>query len=506
MAMPNPNRILLICIQFAAFALTAAGADTRLLDAVRSQDKALALTLLQEKKQDVNAAAADGATALQWAAHWDDIELADRLLQAGSRASAANLLGITPLHLACENGSAAMVKRLLDGGANPNARAEKSGVTPLMYCAKAGSAAAVNLLINRGAEVNAVESRRGQNALMWAISNHHADVVRALIEHRSDFRAKSKGNLPAQYGNPERKSGFSPLLFAARYGDVAIARVLLDAGADVNEATPEDGSALVVAATGGHEKLALLLLERGADPKATDAYGATALHYAARPGMLELTGFEFYAERLPPPNLMELVGALLDRGADPNAQMKANFPFNSRYHEGQLISLIGATPLMLAAHTADVALVKLLLDRGANPALTTKSGDSALLLASGMVRDPGRVTARENEQALETVKLLAGRGADLNHSNGQGQTALHAAASVGANALIQFLATGGAKVNARNKSGETPWSVAMALCPAEGSTNACGAYVIHKDTAELLRSLGAETVAPERIDRYAPQQ
>lgn len=493
-----------VLVLFTVTSLAAPSSDLRLVEAARGNDKALLLHLLKQNV-DVNAASADGATALSWAAHWDDQELADLLIRAGANVNAANEYGVTSLALACQNGSAGMVEKLLKAGANPDARLVKTGETPMLTCARTGNAAAVKLLLDRGADVNAKETRRGQTALMWAVANHHPEVVRVLIEHHADFRARSKGGIPAQYGSLQRESGFTPLLFAARVGDLESANVLLAVGADVNESTPEDGSALVIAAASGHERLAMFLLERGADPNATDAFGVTALHYAVRRGILELTGFEFYAERLPPPNMHELAQALLARGANPNAQIRANFPSNARYHEGQLVSLIGATPLLLAAHTADVNLLRILLGRGADPKLATKGGDTPLLLAAGLVRDASLTTAEQNAQALESVKLLVELGVDLNQANARGQTALHAAAGMGADALIQFLADQGAQVNLKSKSGETPWSIAMAMCPAEGTTNACGAYVIRKGTADLLLQLGAEPVAPAPTEEYFRQ-
>ncbi|MSO20874.1 MAG: hypothetical protein EXQ56_10520 [Acidobacteria bacterium] len=508
---PQFNRLLVLSLfaclaglSPAAGSPAEAGPELRLIEAVRGKDRNAAIALLKQKA-DVNAASADGATALAWAAHWDDLELADLLIRGGANVNAANVHGVTSLALACENGSAGMVEKLLNAGSNANARLVKTGVTPLMTCSRSGNADAVKLLLRHGADVNAKESRRGQNALMWAVANKHDSIAGALIEHHADFRARSKGGMPAQYGSLTRETGFTPLLFAARAGHLDSAKILLDAGANVNEATPEDGNALVIAAAGGHEALALFLLGRGADPKAADAFGVSALHYAVRRGILELTGFEFYAERLPPPNMHELARTLLARGADPNAQIRANFPSNSRYHEGQLLSLVGATPLLLAAHTADTALLRIFLDRGADPKLATKAGDVPLLLAAGLVRDPSLATAEQNAQALESVKLLTQRGVELNHANGRGQTALHAAAGMGADALIQFLVEQGADVNVKNKSGETPWSIAMAMCPAEGTTNACGAYVIRKETAELLRKLGAQPGAPAPMQEYFQQ-
>ncbi|MBI3895043.1 MAG: ankyrin repeat domain-containing protein [Acidobacteria bacterium] len=480
--------------------LAAATSDSRLADAVKRRDGEAVHSLLKENL-DVNTPQPDGTTALAWAAHWGDLETAELLIRAGASVNAANEYGVTPLSLACANGNAAMVEKLLHAGANPNAALVRTGETPLMACARMGNAEAVKLLLAHGADVNAKESRRGQTALMWAAAQKHPEVVKLLIEHGADIHARSKGEIPQQYGSLERKTGFTPLLFAARVGDVDSARILLEAGADINEATPEDGSALVVASASAHDKLAMFLLEKGADPNLADAYGVTALHYAIRRSILEIAGFEFYRERMPPLNLTELVKALLAHGADPNARIARDFPPNNRYHEGQITSPVGATPLLLAAHSVDVSLMQLLIANGADPMLEAKGGNTPLLMAAGLFRDPYIATEEEHKSAEEAVQLLLGLGADVNQANARGRTAIHAAAALGANALIQFLADKGGKVDAKDRSGETPWSIAEGMCPGEGSTNACGAYVIHKDTSALLLKLGAKPfTAFERDD------
>ena len=120
-------------------ALGAAGADARLIKAVRSKDAAAVRALIKQRV-DVNAPQGDGATALHWAAHVDDLAIADLLIRAGARAAVANDNGFTPLHLACTNRNGAMVERLLSAGADANA-ASLNGETVLMTCARSGDAA-----------------------------------------------------------------------------------------------------------------------------------------------------------------------------------------------------------------------------------------------------------------------------------------------------------------------------------------------------------------------------
>jgi ankyrin repeat protein len=191
-------------------------------DAAKAHDNAAVRALMAEGG-DVRATQYDGATALHWAAHFDELEIAELLLGAGADPNAANDYGATPLTMACTNANADMVAALLAAGANANARG-LSEETPLMYCARTGNPDAASALIASGAVVNASESDRGQNALMWAAAQKHPEVVRVLIEAGADVNARTH-------------SGFAPLLFAARAGDIESSDALLAAGADIEIST-----------------------------------------------------------------------------------------------------------------------------------------------------------------------------------------------------------------------------------------------------------------------------
>ena len=335
----------------------AADGDLRLLEAVKKGNTAAVRSLLKQPV-DVNVPQADGATALAWAAHRNDLETAELLIRAGANVNAANDYGVTPLSLACTNRNAAIVGRLLQAGADPNA-AQITGETALMTCARTGSVEAVKRLIEHGADVNAREAQGGQTALMWSVAEKHPAVARLLIEQGADVNATSYGSdgyTPLLYAanhlaaKPVRAkaSGFRPLLFAAQQGDIESARILLEAGADVNDSTPEYGNALVVACASGHEALALFLLEKGADPNVADGLGITPLHYAVRKGLSDLIGFQFEFQydtyyREPWSNLPQLVKALLAAGANPNVQIKSsltNFPSRAPH----AARMVGATP------------------------------------------------------------------------------------------------------------------------------------------------------------------
>ena len=453
--------------------LAAAGSDLRLVEAVEERDQEAVHSLLRERA-DVNAAQADGATALHWAAHWDDLETAELLIRAGAGVNAANDYGVTPLWLACTNGSAAIAGKLLEAGANPNA-ALPTGETVLMMCARAGNAEAVNALLVHGADVNAAETRGGQTALMRAVAQKHPEAAKTLIEHGADIHARSKG-------------GFTPLLFAAQQGDLESARILLATGANVNEATPDGMSLLLVASASGHEALSIFLLEEGADPNATDASGATALHYAVMKGIASMSGVSLanYVSHLFRPSMPELVKALLAHGANPNVRLVDGPRLAGR----SLRETIGATPFLLAAAANDVSVMRILAENGADPLLATKGKLTPLAAAAGV----GRVqdfTEAEEHNALEAVKLAVALGADLNAANDTSRTALHGAANLGGNTIIQFLADRGANLDVRDTYQQTPLSIASGVhLPWTPKGEELG-EVIRKDTADLLLRLGA---------------
>ena len=323
-----------------AVTVTAAG-DLRLIEAVKTRNAETVRSLL-EQRVDVNARQGDGATALHWAVHLDDGNVIDLLLRAGANADASDDTGVTPLYLACLNRQAALVERLLQAQANPNA-ATVSGETVLMTCARTGEAAGVRALLTRGAKVNATEPGHDQTALMWAAAQAHPEAVDALLRGGAEVRARSRrysqtvtsevtqraGREELNYTVPRGDS--TALLFAARSGDAESARLLIAAGADVNDALPDGASALVVAAHSGNRPVAALLLDKGADPNAADI-GYTALHAAVLRSDLEL------------------VKSLLAHKANPNTQITKGTPVRRNSQDFELPkTLIGATPYLLAA-------------------------------------------------------------------------------------------------------------------------------------------------------------
>jgi ankyrin repeat protein len=498
--MMTPKRACggLLALFFWASAAGAA-ADLRLVEAAKRQDRAAVRALLKQNV-DVKAAQPDGATALHWAAHWDDLDTATLLLRAGADVNAANDFGVTPLSVACTNASAPMVETLLAAGANPNS-ALATGESPLMTAARTGNAVAVKALVAHGAQVNIKEPSRGQTALMWAVANRRDEVARVLIETGADVHARSAVS-PRDYQTGSRyvayddvrfvvtieEGGFTPLLFAARSGDAASAALLVAAGANVNDAAPSGATPLVVAAHSGHGAVAALLLEKGADPHAAGA-GYTALHAAV-----------LRAD-------VPLVKTLLARGADPNAALAGGTPVR-RYSADFAFSadLIGATPFWLAARYGDTETMRALADAGADTRFAMPDRTTALIAAvaassgfgSGDRRErylsPVQIAEkneREDERiTLETAKLASALGSDVNHANQAGDTALHLAAAQGLATVVQFLADAGAVLEVKNKRGLTPLGMATTRPRGEGGVSSPGDER-RKVTVELLRQLGA---------------
>jgi ankyrin repeat protein len=476
----------------ATLPLSAAG-DTRLLDAAKGRDLESVRSLLKQKA-DVNAVQGDRATALHWAAHFDDGAMADALIGAGARVDAADDTGATPLYVACTNRSAPMVERLLKAGANPNA-VLLSGETALMTCARTGDARAVNALLAGGANPNAKESAHDQTALMWAASQRHPEAVAALLAHGADARARSRvytqtvtsevtqraGREELNYTVP--RGGSTALLFAARIGDVESARLLLAAGADVNDALPNGTTALAVAAHSGQQAVGALLLEKGADPNLAEV-GYTALHAAVlRSGL-------------------DLVKALLAHGANPNARMTRGTPVRRNSEDFELpATLIGSTPYLLAAKFLESDIMRALAAAGADTRLSMKGGVTALMAASGMnasaqadrrglsVLDGGKV--EDESRVVAAVKSALDAGSDIDAVNDGGDTALHAAAALGYDRVVELLAGAGAKLNVANKRGQTPLAALTggktATLRSPGRTNRSA----QQSTIDLLRRLGA---------------
>jgi len=399
---------------------------------------------------DVNAAEPDGSTPLLWASYKDDLAGADKLIRGGANVNAANDLGVTPLWAASQNGSAAMVKKLLEAGANPNL-ALLAGETPVMVAARSGYPEIVQMLLASKANPNA-HGARGQTALMWAIAEKHPEVVKVLLDHGADIKARSDvwtdvmavpPHSILAYNKAIPHGGETALMFAARAGDLASAKLLVAAGGNVNDADAWGVSATVLAVHSGYRELAEFLLDQGADPNQAAA-GFTALHEAI------MRRDE------------KMVTALLDHGADPNAPLRTWTPMrrsSKDYHFDPAI--VGATPFWLAARFVQPNVMRLLVKHGADPLFVLHSdyiaearlqhrseATTAAMAATGMGGGTAWVQpARAEREALtlEAVKLAAELGVDLNAANPDGRTALDAAKVLKYESVVRFLVEKGAK-------------------------------------------------------------
>ncbi len=363
-----------------------------------------------------------------------------------------------------------------------------------MTAARAGNADAVKALLDHGAEVNNKESWRGQTALMWATAENHPSVVQVLVEHGADVNAVSSvfdfsgmkpkpGDVPMHFP----RGGFTALLFAARGGFTECAKILLDHGADIKAADPDGTSALVLAIINGHYDTAAFLLDRKADPNAADSDGRAALFAA-------VDMRDIYSSNRPAPkdsnktDPMDLIKMLLDHGADVNAKLTKLIPPRAVLDFPDVMMGEGATPFLRAAKSADVPLMQLLLEHGADPKVVTKAGVTALMVAAGMGHAN---TIRRGEQPIEAMKICLEKGVDINAATDKTlNTALHAAAGQGTDDIVQFLADHGAKLDLKDNKGRTPMDVALGL-----KADAVGVEV-HQSTADLLRKLMGLPAAP----------
>lgn len=473
--MPQPHtRSLLVTLAALFVTGSLAGAQpaaSPLIDAAKAGDAEMVRALVG-LGADVNVTEVDGTTPLHWAAHRDDGASATVLLGAGAEVSATTRYGVTPLSLAATNGSAELLQILLEAGADPNITTG-DGETPLMTSARSGVVPAITVLLDHGAEVDAVEGWRGQTALMWAASQDNAAAAAALIAGGADPHAISEG-------------GFTPLLFAAREGNLETIGTLLEAGANPDDTLPNGTSALGLATYNAQYEAAARLLEAGANPDAS-AQGWTALHqvvWTRRPNLGRNPPFPVPLGRL---DGLAMARTLIEHGADPNLRQSKEPRDGNR----NMLNRVGSTPFLLAAKAADVPMMRLLADMGADPSLTTDNGATPMMAAAGVGiwkigENPGT-----NEEALEAVTLTWELGNDVNAADANGDTALHGAVHRGADDIVQFLRDKGANLNAVNETGWTALSIAEGVFYPN-------TFNRHPSIVTLLKSLGADPASGTR--------
>ena len=490
--------------------LVQAADDPALVRAARAGETRTVAALIQQKA-DVNAVAVDGTTALHWAVRADDIETVDALIRAGAQVKAASRHGVTPLYIAADQGNAVMIRRLVAAGGDANGT-DISGETVLMAAVRSGSADAVRTLLDAGAQVNTAEPQVGHTALMWAVREDRPELVSLLLARGASLEVKTRtgsrpavrppgagggshgvgivrGGVPPQGEQPPAPGGMTALSFAAREGRLEAARLLIDAGADVNAREANGISPLVMAITNRHTPVAALLLSRGADPNAADWWGRTPLWSAVDMRNLDLDSrtFENGVERAP---VLELIEALIAKGADVNARVK-EFPPQRRFMMplGSLawVDVTGQTAFWRASLSADLPLMKLLLSKGADPNIATFNGTTALMAAAGVNWVIGQTYSESPAMYLEAVKLCLELGGDVNAVNAMGLAAVHGAANRGSDDIIELLARNGARLDIKDKEGRTP------MTWAEGVFLATNSPVAKPSTMALIRKLLASS-------------
>lgn len=473
---------------------------TPLLDSIRSGDYASASELVR-RGADVRTAEANGTTALHWAVHYGNRELASQLLQAGADVNAANAYGSTPIMEAAVLADHDLMQLLLQAGADVNTR-NPDGQTPLMVVARSNRIDTARLLLQHGADVNASEQWKGQNAVIWAAAQSQPEMLALLLEAGGDPNSRSMINPRERQISQERRfqwrpaGGMTALVYAAREGCLACARLLVEAGADINAGDAENVTPLLTAVINLRFDTAKYLVEAGANVNKWSLRGENPIYSAVDVNTLPHGG---YPDRpsTDRTSSLDMIRILLEAGANPNLQLKLQPMYRHIKDDrgADRMLNIGATPLLRAAKGHDIPAIELLLQHGALPNLSNRDGVSPLMAAAGLSASAidtrgDYATPFAALNAKHTLEVLLTNGADIHQRDHSGRTALHGAASWGWNEAVEYLVAQGAELMASDNSELTALDVALGKT-GNGFSRGGGGEV-RKDTADLLQKLMLE--------------
>ena len=378
---------------------------------------------------------------------------------------------------------------------------DADGQTPLMLVARTSNVAAAKLLLDKGANPNVKEAQREQTPLMWAAAASQGPMMRELLARGAEVDAASATDLmtPLVSGEPRAQprppGGMTAMLFSAREGCMDCVKALVEKGAKLDLADPEGVTPLITALFNTHFDVAKYLIEKGANIDKWDWWGRSPLYLAVDYNTLPHGGRPDQPsldETLP----IDIVRILLEKGANPNLQLKLFPPYRAtgadRGLDGMLT--VGTTPLLRAAKAQDAPSIKLLLDHGAIVDLPNNQGMTPTVAASGMgstdADTRGNYYAADiQERAIASLDLLLAHGGELNGRAGRLQQApLHGAAFWGWNKVVEYLLSKGADINIKDSRGYT--AVDYAMGRAAGNSRGGQRKDVHQDTADLLIAKG----------------
>ena len=473
--------------------------------------------------RDVDAA---GVTPLHRAVESDDAAAAEQLIGGGANVNAATRYRVTPLSIAVVRGNVAMARLLLGAGADSHV-VMGAGEPLIMTAARTGSVPLLKALMEAGADVNARERFYGQTPLMWAAIEDHAAAIQTLAAAGADVNARAnilEGEPTWRYGTDSRngingealqnfntnfsKGGLTPLMYAAREGSTAAAQALMEVGANHRTVDPEGFTPLLLAILNGYYDTAAAMVEKGADVNQGDRSGQTPLFAVTD---LRSLLWVYNRPRPRPRTTLDSLGLatlLLDKGAKVDAKLTgpARRPMGGG---GSGLTGRGATALLRAAVASDLPIMRLLLARGADPKVATANGVTALHAAAGVRWSDNAMSwavaqgLATEEMSVTAVTMLLELGLDVNAADDQGTTALHGAASRGANDVIRLLVKKGARLDVVTKPRVRQQTVdnepPLNIPPRTPLDEAIEADPVRPATVALLRELmGEDPNAPIR--------